>query len=681
MDKELNKHIQEHLTQVQQEELKDFILALSQSFSKKNSEPKNTPASAQLFSIINNIREVVFQTDTKGKISYLSPAWKEITGFEIEHTLGQHFFNFIHPEDEEKAERLFRPIKEVQKKSDIVIIRCRTKNNHYKFLEISIQLSINEQSKITGASGTLHDVSDRIKAEQEIFKSEQKFRLFFENSSDPHMLFDKNGLVECNNATLDLLSADSKDQILNQNLSNLAPEFQPDGTSSSEKAKMMDELARQNGFHRFDWLHKSFDDELIPVEVSLTYMKLESEPMILSVWHDLTERKNFEKQLIAAKEQAELASTAKAQFLSTMSHEIRTPMNAVIGITHLLLEENPKESQIANLKTLQFSAENLLVLINDILDFSKIEAGKIELENIDFSLFELLNSVKHSLTYKTQEKGLKLLIRKDDNLPNFIKGDPTRLSQILTNLMSNAVKFTEKGSVTIDIDVEHETAKKIAINFTVSDTGIGIPKDKIDIIFDSFSQANTKITRKYGGTGLGLAITKRLLEIQGSKIHVESVNGVGTKFYFRLEFDKSFHQKKKSLYEPKNNLPFISLKGTKVLIVEDNAINVLVASQFLKKWDVAFEVAENGEIAVEKVQQEDFDIVLMDLQMPIMDGYEATRTIRALGGKMEKLPIIAITASVMMQVREEVIKAGMNDYISKPFNPNEFYNKIKRFVS
>lgn len=679
MNAELQKHIQEHLTQEQQETLKDFISALEQSFSEKKSD--NTPASKQLFSIINNIREVVFQTDTKGKITYLSPAWKKLTGFEIKATLGQHFFNFLHPEDEKKAERLFKPIKEVQKKADIVIIRCKTKSNHYKFLEISIQISFDEQNKVTGTSGTLHDVSDRIKAEQDIYKSEQKFRLFFENSSDPHMLFDKNGLIECNNATLDLLGASSKEQILRRNLSNLAPEFQPDGTRSSEKALMMDDLARKNGFHRFDWIHKSFNGELIPVEVSLTYMKLESEPMILSVWHDLTERKNFEKQLIAAKEQAELASSAKAQFLSNMSHEIRTPMNAVIGITHLLLENNPDESQIENLKTLQFSAENLLVLINDILDFSKIEAGKIELENIDFSLFELLNSIKHSLVYKTQEKGLKLLIRKDDMLPNFIKGDPTRLSQVLTNLVSNAVKFTEKGSVTIDIDVESESDQKIDINFTVSDTGIGIPKDKIDIIFDTFAQANTKITRKYGGTGLGLAITKRLLEIQGSEIHVKSTEGVGTTFYFKMAFDKSFHQKKKSIHEPKNQLPFISLKGTKILIVEDNAINVLVAGQFLKKWDVAYDVAENGEIAVQKVQNNHYDMVLMDLQMPVMDGYEATRTIRALNDKMKTLPIIAITASVMMQVREEVIKAGMNDYISKPFNPNEFYNKIKRYVN
>lgn len=680
MNKLLQKHIQEHLSQAQQEELKDFILALDNGLSKKEESQKKLPGSEQLFSIINNIREVIFHTDTKGKISYISPAWKDITGFEIEDTLGKHFFNFIHPEDEKKAEKLFKTIKEVQKKTDVVVVRCKTTNNQYKFLEILITLIFDDKNQIAGASGTLHDISDRVKAEQTIYKSEQKFRLFFENSSDPHMLFDKNGLVECNNATLDLLAADSKEQILNQNLSALAPEFQPDGMRSSEKALMMDELARQNGFHRFDWIHQSFEGKLIPVEVSLTYMRLESEPMILSVWHDLTERKNFEKQLIAAKEQAESASSAKARFLSTMSHEIRTPMNAVIGITHLLLEDNPKKTQIPNLKTLQFSAENLLVLINDILDFSKIEAGKIELENIDFSLFELLNSVRHSLAYKTQEKGLKLLIRKDEMLPNFIKGDPTRLAQVLTNLMSNAVKFTEKGSVTIDIDVASETAQKIAINFTVSDTGIGISKNKIDIIFDSFSQANTKITRKYGGTGLGLSITKRLLEIQGSEIHVESKEGKGTSFYFKLEFDKSFHQKSKPVSDIENNLPFISLKGTKVLIVEDNAINVLVASQFLKKWDVAYEVAENGQIAIEKVQEQNFDIVLMDLQMPVMDGYEATKAIRAMGGKMETLPIIAITASVMMQVRDEVLNAGMDDYISKPFNPNDFYKKIKRFV-
>ncbi|NJM94658.1 MAG: PAS domain-containing protein [Cytophagales bacterium] len=314
---------------------------------------------------------------------------------------------------------------------------------------------------------------------------------------------------------------------------------------------------------------------------------------LIGVNWDITTSKNFEKQLIQAKDLAESASRAKAQFLSTMSHEIRTPMNAVIGITHLLLDNEPRPDQITNLKTLRFSAENLLVLINDILDFSKIEAGKIEIESIDFDLTQLVEGIKHSMQFKAEEKGLSLEVNLDPEIPQTLVGDPTRLSQVLNNLMSNAVKFTEKGLVRLEVRKRRIFGDKVELHFAIQDTGIGIPPDKIALVFESFAQASSDTTRKYGGTGLGLSITKKLLELMGSEIQVQSKPGEGTLFHFVIPFGASTISTPPtapSRSSDSGSQTASSLEGVHVLLVEDNPVNVLVAKQFLKsgKWKLTW---------------------------------------------------------------------------------------------
>ncbi|WDF80167.1 response regulator [Mucilaginibacter sp. KACC 22773] len=390
----------------------------------------------------------------------------------------------------------------------------------------------------------------------------------------------------------------------------------------------------------------------------------------------ITKAKELEVELIQSKELAEKAAMAKAQFLSIMSHEIRTPMNAVIGFTHLLIHQDPKPEQKEFLGFLKFSAENLLVLINDILDFSKIEAGKVEFEQVDFSVIELIKNTRLSLLQKANEKNIQIKLMMDHDLPNAIIGDPVRLGQILTNLISNAVKFTNKGKVTITATMAGNDGENSTIDFEVADTGIGIMPDKIDHIFDSFNQASTDTTRKYGGTGLGLTITKRLLQLLGTDIKLKSEFGVGSVFSFSLVFKNS----KKHLSSTSDSDEFYalkSLKGTRLLIAEDNQINVILAKHFMKQWDVECDVAENGEIALMLVQTHNYDLVLMDLQMPEMDGYQTTAAIRNLEGeKYKKLPIIALTASAMLDIQDMAFTVGMNDYVSKPFNPNELHRKI-----
>lgn len=392
-------------------------------------------------------------------------------------------------------------------------------------------------------------------------------------------------------------------------------------------------------------------------------------------------KKRIEQDLIIAKQNAEEATLAKSRFLSTMSHEIRTPMNAVIGYTYLLMQENPKDYQLEYLKPLQFSSNHLLALINDILDFSKIEAGKIEFEFIEFDLRETIDGIMKIFALKAAEKKINLDLILPNNLPDIIQGDMVRINQILTNLVSNAVKFTEQGGVTIELENKHETKDKIEILFKVKDTGIGIPCEKLNNIFESFTQANSSTTRKYGGTGLGLAISKKLIELLGGNITVESKTGEGTEFSFNIEFGKSKSRRIKKYYGEGNEVIFESMKGVKVLIVEDNPVNAVLADKFLKKWEIETETAENGLVAIERVQEKEFDLILMDLQMPEMNGYEAALTIRGLQGSYYKnVPIIALSAEVTAEVKREVHQYGMNDSLTKPFNPSELYHSIKNLL-
>ncbi len=401
---------------------------------------------------------------------------------------------------------------------------------------------------------------------------------------------------------------------------------------------------------------------------------------MLSQWiGTVLERSIYEAELIQAKEQAEYSARAKEQFLSTMSHEIRTPMNAVIGMTHLLMQENPKPEQVENLKTLQFSAENLLVLINDILDYNKIESGMVSFECIPFNLVGLLESIRFSLGFKAEEKHIGFDIRLAGPLPPVLLGDPVRLGQILANLVSNAIKFTEKGGVTLEAALKLDDGENVLLDFAVTDTGIGIKAEKLAYIFDRFTQAESDTTRKYGGTGLGLAITKRLLEMQGSQIGVDSRPGEGSRFYFTLSFrkgDKAGPIRDNYAHTTTARL----LDQVRLLLVEDNEINRKVATKFLNKWGIQPDYAHNGVQAIEKINERQYDLILMDLQMPEMDGYEAARVIRETKTR-ESIPIIALTASAMHDVAQKIFDAGMNDFIMKPFHPDDLYQKIAKYTA
>lgn len=608
--------------------------------------------------------------DGKGRVTWVNAALENMLGYKFSEIEGKRLSEIVVGEDTSKQSLEIAEEEIRAKKPYNIDLLIYKKDRSPIWVNAATTPILNEKGEIERQVEIINDITERKYAEDQL----TLLSLVASKTINGVAISGSDGKIKWINQSLQDLTGYSLEEFQNTRPGDL---LAGEGTDMEllRKARQQAADCKPSNIELLSY-KKDGSQIWLSISNTPTFNIDGSLDQQVEIINDISERKLAEQELIKTREEALQLSKAKETFLSVMSHEIRTPLNAVIGMSYILMDDNPTESQTENLKILGFSAQNLLNLINDVLDFTKIQTGNMVLESVDVNLKELVAQTLNSLQFKTAEKHVALKSEIDHRIPANVIGDNTRLYQILINLLGNAVKFTEKGEVKLKLDLVDENKKFVKVRFEVSDTGIGIPADKIDDIFNSYTQASTDTTRKYGGTGLGLAITKSLIELHNSEISVKSELGKGSAFSFIIQFDRSTT----SAVSVDNKTPLQQLSGL-VLVVDDNEINRLLASKVIAKWGVNVDFAENGKIAFEKVQEKKYDLILMDLHMPVMDGMESSRAIRRMGGYYSKVPIIALTASLFAHELETITECGMDGFVIKPFVPNDLYNKIRQYLS
>ncbi|MDQ7947742.1 MAG: PAS domain S-box protein [Pedobacter sp.] len=620
--------------------------------------------------VASKVNNGVVINDAHNHVTWVNEAFTKITGFTLNDLKGKPLGDLISGPDTdwsliENARGLTQ-----QKQSFTVDLLAYRKDKKPIWLSIYNTVVLDKEGKVETEVEIIIDITEKKKAEEEL----QILSLVASKTNTGVSITNAKGEITWVNEALEDLVGYSLDELSGKLLGDLLSTKQTDKRLIENARK----LALKKQAYTIEVLAQKRDGTSIWLAVANTPV-LNSQGQLerqVELIYDITQRKQVEQEMLEAREQALQLSEAKEMFLSVMSHEIRTPLNAIIGMTHLLLDNQPKPSQIDDLNILKFSGENLLNIINDILDFTKIETGNLHLETIPFDLHTLCVDIINSLQVNAGKKGNVLILIYDDQVPEQILGDKTRLYQILINLLGNAIKFTDKGRIELSVKLKRNVAQEVEIYFEVRDNGIGIPKDKQSYIFETFTQARTDISRKYGGTGLGLAITKKLLKLYRSEIEIESTEGKGTVFSFVIKFAKQ------SIILPVAEQPIVPNLFTdkKILVVDDNEVNILIAKRFLSKWGLDIDFAANGEEAINKVVGNTYDLIFMDIRMPGIDGFDTTKIIREIPGNYyANVPIIALTASTLHNENMKFKESGMNGHILKPFNPEEIKGVLAKF--
>ncbi len=521
-------------------------------------------------------------------------------------------------------------------------------------------------------------------AKEQAEESGQRFSTLFHVTPVPLVILNGAGhIVACNPATVNLLGATSEQELHGKHPLDLSPERQADGMDSRQAAAAVLGAIMQDGRQTFEWRHQSLQGELLPLEITALPVMLNGQQHMLGAWYDLRPRLEMEQQLRNAMLKAETANIAKSAFLANMSHEIRTPMNGILGMSHLLRRGGVSPQQAEKLDKIDAAGQHLLSIVNDILDISKIEAGKLVLEETPVNIGAITSNVTSILFERASARQLKLLVETQP-LPPHLRGDPTRIQQCLLNFASNAVKFTETGSITLRNRIVEETADSVLLRFEVQDTGIGIDAETQARLFTAFEQADNSMSRKYGGTGLGLAITRHLARLMGGNAGVESTPGQGSIFWFTARLRKEMatapaHVSGAPKIQAEQTLRQ-NFQGYRILLAEDEPMNREVVLGLLEHTGLIIDIAEDGDIAVDMARNQGYALILMDMQMPRMGGLDATRLIRA-SASGQAAPIMAMTANAFAEDRKRCLEAGMNDFIAKPFAPEDLFARLLKWLT
>lgn len=619
--------------------------------------------------IFNSIVDVYAEIDLRsGNIIEISPSIKLISGYTREEMIGTNMEDYYYNKSD--REKLFDKLRETGVVNDFEVTLVNKYGNAIPS-SFSIKLVFDNNNKPYKVVGTMRNISDRKKSEESL----AKLSTAVEQNPLGIVITDSDGIIEYINRAFTNITGFTYDDAFGYKTNILRSNSNP----TDIYGEMWKTLISGNIWHG-ELVNRKKNGDHYYASLAIAPIKTDEGKITnyVGIQQDISQTKQLEKDLTLAKESAEAASEAKARFLAIMSHEMRSPLNAIIGFISLLNETPLDDNQLSFTSKLEESAKILFKLINEVLDFTKIEQGSIQIENTIVNLEHVIKRVINNIEEKAEERSNTISYTIDNDIPDRLIGDPTRIFQIINNLASNAVKFTEDGIIQIDISMIEKIEDEFHMKFVVRDSGIGIRPENVDKVFESFKQEDESTTRKYGGTGLGLAISKQLVELMGGTIGLNSAVGEGSEFYFDLRLNKA--KLEEVTEEPKKVLEVVDLSGLRILYAEDNQLNQDVAKALMKKLNINLEIVENGIEAIEALRKDQgYDIILMDIQMPVMGGLEATSIIRKEISK--EIPIIALTANVLVETIKKCEEVGMNDFIAKPFDKSILIEKLSQYTN
>ncbi len=650
---------------------KRYLYASSRDISEQKIAQKMLEQQKEEWeTIFISSKDPIAVLDLESNFIRVNPAYTELIGFTADELLETSCIGLSIDEDVERAKKAVADVIEIGFVKNFEK-SCYTKSGGIVTINMSLALMPDREHILI----TTKDVTEEkllrnqlIKEKQRAEESSKKFSSLFNHSPDAYLITDlSNGVIlDCNDATERMLRG-SRSEIVGLTPDKLSPKYQPDGKLSEDYVRENIEQVYKFGFHNFDHLHHRLNGEEFWANVTISIVQFDGRDALFVAWRDISDKKALEESLKLAEESANRANRAKSEFLANMSHEIRTPLNGIIGLTDIVLNSELTPIQRDYLHKSQHSSHALLNVINDILDYSKIEAGKLDIVPAEFKLDKTLHTISDLFSFKVSEKGLEFNFTIEPTLPNRLVGDSLRLTQILNNLMGNAIKFTSDGFINLDLQIDSQSDEDITIQFSVKDSGIGISVENQKKLFRPFEQGDSSTTKKFGGTGLGLMISKQLVELMGGEIWVESEEGVGTAFSFKLPFQYS-----------KDNREYGSsiFKNRDILVADDSHIDREYLENILSSWGAKTYMASDGEEAIQLLKREKFDYVLLDWQMPKLDGVEVLKRLKQLNiDQSNVLMISAYRKNDILAVAEKE-ELSIDAVLEKPYTPSSLYNAI-----